>query len=177
MTSSIDQDARAVFLPAFDNLQFEEALVSFLEMGGCSVLIGESRAEYVARAMSKERLAAETPDKFRACIARLKARRPELIVAVDQEIGGIERLQGLVSPLPGRAEANSLSEEMLEERCFRTAAAARELGVTMFLAPIADIVDGSNPWLSGRTPGNDLQATARMVAAFVRGVQRAGCRP
>ncbi|AOF93354.1 hypothetical protein BSY16_5504 (plasmid) [Sinorhizobium sp. RAC02] len=174
MTFSPDQDARAILLPAFDTFDFMDVMEPFLEKGGCSVLIGENRAEYVARAMSAERLAGETADVFRGHVARLKAICPQLIVAVDQELGGIQRLQGLVPSLPSLDEAHALSDEALEERCRVTAVAARELGVSMFLAPIADVIDGQNPWLRGRTMGTYPEAVARLVSAFVKGVQSAG---
>ena len=174
MTFSPDQDARAILLPAFDTLDVTDVMVPFLEKGGCSVLIGETRAEYVAREMSAERLADETPDVFHACIARLKAVTPHLIVAVDQELGGIQRLQGLVPPLPALDEAHALDDETLAERCRSTASAARKLGVSMFLAPIADVIDGQNQWLRGRTMGSYPEAVARLVSAFVKGVQSAG---
>lgn len=174
MTFTVDQDARAVVLPAFDTLDIADVMVPFLEQGGCSVLIGESRAEYVARAMSSERLSAETAEGFHACIAALKTIAPQLIVAVDQELGGIQRLDGLVPALPSLEEAQGLADEALAERCRITAAAARNLGVSMFLAPIADIIDGQNPWLRARTMGGDPQSVARLVAAFVKGVQAAG---
>lgn len=174
MNYSLDEDARAVMLPAFDSLDFAHEAETFLEKGGYSVLIGETRAEYVSRAMSKERLASETPILFRAFVERLKTRRPDLIVAVDQEMGGIQRLQGLVPSLPELAEADVLTDDALADRCFDTARAARELGVSMFLAPIADIVDGQNPWLRNRIMGADARTVARLVSAYVKGVQRAG---
>lgn len=174
MTFSLEQDARAVILPAFDTLDVAEIMIPFLEKGGCSLLIGETRAEYVARAMSAERLAVETAELFRASIDRLRSVCPQLIVAVDQELGGIQRLEGIAPPLPSLAEARGLTDEALIERCRLSAAAARDLSVTMFLAPIADVVDGQNPWLRGRTMGSDPQSVARLAAAFVTGVQSAG---
>lgn len=174
MTFTLDQDARAIFLPAFDNLDFADVMEPFLEKGGRSVLIGETRSEYVARKMSKERLATETPHLFQACIERLRARCPELIVAVDQELGGIQRLEGLAPSFPDLRDVRLLSESSLIERCRTTAEAARKLGVTMFLAPIADIVDGQNPWLHNRTMGTDAQSVAKLVSAFIEGVQAAG---
>ncbi|TCN22802.1 glycoside hydrolase family 3 N-terminal domain-containing protein [Sinorhizobium americanum] len=174
MTHTLDQDARAILLPAFDNLDFADVMEPFLEKGGRSVLIGETRAEYVARNMSQNRLSTETPEIFRAAVDRLRARCPELIVAVDQELGGIQRLQGLVPAFPDLENAWALSEEVLAERCRQVAAAAREIGVTMFLAPIADVVDGRNPWLHNRTMGTDAETVARLVSAFVKGVQHAG---
>lgn len=174
MTYSLDQNARAVLLPAFDNLIFAEVMNPFLDMGGHSILIGETRAEYTARSMSKERLATETPSMFRTSVEKLRVRCPELIVAVDQEMGGIQRLQGLAPALPELVDTRSMTDDELAEHCFGTAKAARELGVSMFLAPIADIVDGQNPWLDNRTMGTDPQNVARLVGAFVKGVQRAG---
>ncbi|MGJ7042355.1 beta-N-acetylhexosaminidase [Shinella sp. BE166] len=174
MTFSPDEDARAILLPAFDTLDVLDVMVPFLEKGGCSVLIGETRAEYVARAMSAERLAGETPAVFQARIAELKSVAPHLIVAVDQELGGIQRLTGLVPPLPSLDEAHALDDASLAERCRITASAARELGVSMFLAPIADVIDGQNQWLRGRTMASYREAVARLVSAFVTGVQSAG---
>ncbi|MGO1074986.1 glycoside hydrolase family 3 N-terminal domain-containing protein [Inquilinus sp. CA228] len=174
MTFTLDQDARAVLLPAFDNLDFAGVMEPFLDRGGVSVLIGETRAEYVARDMSRERLASETPELFRASVERLKARCPELIVAVDQELGGIQRLKGLAPPLPALEETRTLSDDEVAERCRVSAEGARKLGVTMFLAPVADVVDGQNPWLRGRTMGADARTVARLASAFVTGVQRAG---
>lgn len=174
MTPSPDQDARAVLLPAFDTLDITDVMVPFLQKGGCSVLMGETRSEYVARSMSAERLAGETADVFHACIARLKAVTPDLIVAVDQELGGIQRLAGLVPPLPSLDEAHALGDGALAERCRVTASAARKLGVSMFLAPIADVIDGQNQWLRARTMGSYPEAVARLVSAFVKGVQSAG---
>lgn len=110
--------------------------------------------------MSKERLVSETPSIFRASIEKLKSRCPNLIVAVDQELGGIQRLQGLVPPLPELVDANLLNDDELAEQCFQTARVARELGVSMFLAPIADIVDGQNSWLENRTMGPDAKTVA-----------------
>ena len=174
MTFSLEQNARAIFLPAFDSLDFDAVMLPFLDMGGRSVLLGETRAEYVARAMSKERLSSETPEMVRGRIDVLKNHCPEIIVAVDQELGGIQRLEGLVPRLPPLPEALSLSANEIAEHCFVTATAARALGVTMFLAPIVDVIDGQNPWLENRTMGTDAPTVAMLAAAYISGVQRAG---
>ncbi len=171
---TIERDARAVFLPAFDSLDFYDVMEPFLLNGGCSILIGESRSEYVARRMSKERLLKENASLLIEKISRLRVARPRLIVAVDEEMAGIRRLERLVPPLPSLVEARSLSLVEVERRCFENAKAARALGVTMYLAPIADVVDGQNPWLAGRTLGTDKEEVSRLVAAYIRGVQRAG---
>ena len=174
MTRSITGDARAVFLPAFADLTFQAVAEPFLQNGGCAVLLGETRSEYLARRMSPERRGTETAASVRRCIDRLRCLAPDLIVAVDEEPGGICRLEGLVPPLPSPEEASAMDEAELAARCFETAAAARALGVTMFLAPVADVVGGRNPWLAGRTMGREAGAVARLVRGYVRGIQRAG---
>lgn len=174
MSETIRRDARAVFLPAFDTLDFQGVMLPFLDAGGYSVLIGETRSEYVARRMSDERLARESNEDFHAAIDNLRRGKRDLIVAVDQELGGIRRLEGLASALPTLLEALSLPADEIEASCFKTAQAAKALGVTMFLGPIADVVTGDNPWLEGRTLGRDKREVGRIVSAFIRGVQRAG---
>ena len=174
MRAEIVLGAHAVLFPAFDQWDVDEVMAPFLDKGGCTILVGESRQEYVRRRMTAERRRAETPDLFRSTLDRLKARTNGLIVAVDEELGGIRRLEGLVPDLPPLPEATTMPAEALEAACFDNASAARELGVTMYLAPIVDVVDGTNPWLNGRSLGRDPDVVARLGAAFVRGVQKAG---
>lgn len=175
MTYSVDENAHAVFLPAFEQLDFPDFAKLFIDRGGRSVLLGESRSEYVARAMSDRRRMDESADRFRASIEGLRAVSADrLIIAVDQEMGGIQRLEGLVPDLPAISELQAMSSAEISARCYRCALAARELGITMFLAPIADILDGPNSWLAGRTLGSDRSDVTRYVTAYVEGVQRAG---
>lgn len=174
MSHSLDQDARAVLLPAFAGTELSDQVRRFLDMGGVSILLGESRAEYVARRMSAERQAAETPETFRSVTADAKARSGRLMAFVDQELGGICRLHGLVPPLPDPAALARIEDSVLEERAFAVARAAAAIGVNGFLAPIVDVVIGQNPWLQGRTWSTDANRIGLLSAAYVRGVQRAG---
>lgn len=174
MPDNLLKDARAVFLPAFDTLGFHDVMVPFIEQGGYSVLIGESRQEYLARRMSRHRLDHETAADFLASVEPLKSINNHLLVAVDEEMGGIQRLEGLVPSLPTPVEAGTMSDDALQKQAHLTAAAARQLGVNLFLSPIADVVDGVNPWLSGRTIGKDVSTVSRIVEQSVRGIQAAG---
>lgn len=174
MNDFIRRNARAVFLPAFDSLDFHDVMTPFLNEGGCSILIGESRSEYVNRQMSSERRLRETRQVFTDSIRQLRQIRRPLIVAVDEELAGIRRLEALVPALPSFGELGDLAESEIEARSFENALAAKAMGVTMFLSPVADVVTGNNPWLAGRTLGKNPHQVARIVAAFVKGVQRAG---
>ncbi len=173
--SDLSQDIHACFLPAFGDLTLLSQVRRFLEAGCVAVLPGESRQEYVARKMSDARRSEETAAMFRelAEAARDLAGHP-VLVAVDQELGGIERLHALVPPLPSASEAARMTEAEIAEAAEAVARGARGLGVNMFLSPIVDVVTGSNPWLLGRTVSADPAIQGRVAAAFVRGAQRAG---
>ncbi|WGS53855.1 glycoside hydrolase family 3 protein [Paraburkholderia sp. D15] len=169
------QDAYAVLLPAFGGLELDDAVLRHLDRGGVSVLLGESRDEYVARAMSDERRANESAAQFNDVVER--ARRQAgggVIVAIDQELAGIQRLHRLAPALPGFDTARGLSADDIAQRCAEVARAARGLGVNLFLAPIVDVVSGINPWLERRNLGVDPHEVSRIASAFVRGVQSAG---
>jgi beta-N-acetylhexosaminidase len=157
------------------DLQIEPWLKGLLGSGTMSVLIAETREEYVARAMTDERRHTETA----ADIARFtKQVRDEVggaaVLALDQEPWGIQRLHDLVPAFPAPSELVTMTESDIVEAAAAVAAQARRLGVTMFLSPVLDVLTGPNPWLHGRTLELDHEDVGRIAAAFVRGVQRAG---
>jgi beta-N-acetylhexosaminidase len=137
-------------------------------------LLGESREEYVTRKVSEERKSGETAETFLHVTQEAAALAGDLLVAVDQEIGGICRLHDLVPHFPPAAELPAYDVESFEILSASVAAAAKSLGVNCFLAPILDIVTDQNPWLSGRTWSTDPHVIARLSSAYIRGVQGAG---
>jgi beta-N-acetylhexosaminidase len=152
---TVERLAHAVLLPAVAGLD-TTALEPLLDRGCRAVLLGETRAEYLARAMSPERVAAETAELVRETIAALRAHTSdELLVAVDHEVVGIRRFGHLLQP-------DAPAEEL------------RELGVNVALGPIVDVVRGENPWLSGRNLGPDAGAVAEAGRAAVEELQAAG---
>jgi beta-N-acetylhexosaminidase len=174
MSSDTLRDAYAVLLPAIAGMDLEHQFGPLLAAGCQAILIGEERAEYVGRRMSAHRLATETAEGFTVPLGRLRAEHGPFIVAVDQELGGIQRLEGFTPRLPSAAVAATLSDEQIERAVYASARRARELGVTMFLAPIADVVTGSNPWLQDRTLGADAATVTRIASAFARGAMKGG---
>lgn len=168
-------DAYAVLLPAFASLELNESVLRYLDNGGVSLLFGESREEYVARSMTVARRSSETAEAFRTAVdeARQRTRAP-LLIAVDQELGGIERLHDLVPSMPSAAPAVDVRSSEIAACSYTMARAARSLGVNLFLAPIVDVVTGENPWLKGRHLGSDECEVSRIACAFVRGAQEAG---
>ncbi|MBD1554976.1 glycoside hydrolase family 3 N-terminal domain-containing protein [Pseudomonas typographi] len=175
MPDDLSRAAYSVLLPAFSGLQLDDTVSQFLRQGGVSILLGETREEYLDRRMSVERRNSENASGFRAITdAAGKLAGSPILVAVDQELGGIERLHKLVPTMPTRPALHELSSEEIEAVSFSVATAARGFGVNLFLAPIVDVVTGPNPWLTGRDLGTDAAEVARISCAFIAGVQRAG---
>jgi beta-N-acetylhexosaminidase len=173
--TTILDDAHAVFLPAIDERVIPPHIVEHLGAGGTSLLVGESRAEYVARGMSAERCAEETTAWFEQFTSTVRsAAGGQALIAVDQEVGGIQRMHGLVTPLPSREDFVEMSQGEIEGGASRLAEESAALGVNVVLSPIVDIVTGANPWLAGRTVSPDPNVMSRTMSAFVRGLQRSG---
>lgn len=175
MSSELHQAAYSVLLPAFGDLHLDDNVRRYLSRGGVSILLGETRDEYVGRDMSQARKGTETGADFIAIAAEATALAgAPVLIAVDQELGGIERLHQLVPAIASRTQLNDLSAQDIEQRSFDMATVARGLGVNLFLAPIVDVVTGANPWLHNRHLGADPVEISRVSCAFIRGVQRAG---
>jgi beta-N-acetylhexosaminidase len=174
MKKNRTRDAHAVILPAFDTMTLRDSVKRFLENGGCSILLGESRPEYVARKVSDDRRSTETADTFLRVTEEASGLAGNLLVAVDQEIGGICRLHDLTPQFAPIEQLTGYQTMDFEKICAFVAADAKNLGVNCFLAPILDVVTGANPWLSGRTWSTDPNEIARISCAYIRGVQSAG---
>ncbi len=174
MKKSRTKDAHAVILPAFDTTTLSDSVKRFLENGGCSILLGESRKEYVARKVSDGRKSTETADTFLRVTKEAANLAGVLLVAVDQEIGGICRMHDLIPQFPAVEELANYDADSFEKISVSIATAAKDLGVNCFIGPILDVVTGQNPWLSGRTWSTDPDEIALISSAYIRGVQAAG---
>ncbi len=98
-----------------------------------------------------------------------------LLVSADLEAGVGMRFQDTTYwPWPMAVAATG--DPSLAERQGRVVAEeARAIGVNQIYAPVADVnVDPANPVINVRSYGEDPQAVAGFVAAFVRGVQSGG---
>ena len=104
------------------------------------------------------------------------AGRP-LVLATDEEGGDVTRLDTVRgSVAPGAAALGFLDDVTVTEETYAAIGARlAEAGLTMDLAPVADVnIDPLNPVIGLRSFGADPALAGRHVAAAVRGVQRAG---
>ncbi|MFI5272896.1 MAG: glycoside hydrolase family 3 protein [Ktedonobacterales bacterium] len=108
--------------------------------------------------------------------ARAAGHPAPLMIATDQENGLVQRLGDGVTPFPGNMALGATSSaELTEAVAEATGAELRALGITMNLAPDADVNNNAaNPVIGVRSFGADPHEVARLVVAAVRGYQRAG---
>jgi beta-N-acetylhexosaminidase len=119
----------------------------------------------------------ESPDQVAELTAGLRAGRPELVVAIDEEGGDVTRLEAASgSSYPGSWALGVVDDPALTEGV--AAAIGADLaaaGVNVNLAPVADVNSNPrNPIVGIRSFGSDEELVARHVAAFVTGLQRIG---
>ncbi len=118
----------------------------------------------------------EDPRQVRELSAAIRAVRPDLLLAVDQEGGRVQRLrQGFVRLPAMRALADNANAEQLAEDCgWVMASEVLAAGLDLSFAPVLDLdhqrsaVVGSSSFV-----GNPELAT-RLAGAFIRGMNAAG---
>ncbi len=112
----------------------------------------------------------------RALVAEtLAAAGRPLVIAIDQEGGGVVRLQGVAVP-PSAMALGAVDDPALSERLgAATGRGLRAIGVNVDFAPVADVQSNpGNPIVGDRSFGADPALVGRHVAAFVRGLQATG---
>jgi beta-N-acetylhexosaminidase len=118
-----------------------------------------------------------SPAQVAALTAALRAERPDVLVAVDEEGGDVTRLDAATgSAVPGPYALGVVDDEALTRSVGhalgRRLAAA---GITVDLAPVADVNSNpDNPIIGVRAFGAAPDLVARHVRATVEGMQAAG---
>jgi beta-N-acetylhexosaminidase len=167
--------ATGILIPELPGLTLTEGVRTFLKEGGKAVLLGETRTEYVERRMSGERRSSETADMIKSLTDEMtELVGARVLVAIDQELTGINRLHDLVTPLPSLDQVHRMASEDIVSLTRRLGEEMLALGVTMNFAPVLDVMTGPNGWLDGRHFGDDATEVARIGSAFVTGMRRAG---
>ncbi|TDC59632.1 glycoside hydrolase family 3 protein [Micromonospora sp. KC207] len=116
-------------------------------------------------------------DQVAALTAALRAERPDVVVAIDEEAGDVTRIESRRgSSRPGNLALGVVDDAELTTEVARDL--GRELasvGVTLDYAPDADVNSNpANPVIGVRAFGADPALVARHTAAWVRGLQAGG---
>jgi beta-N-acetylhexosaminidase len=119
----------------------------------------------------------DTPEQLAELTAALHAERPGLLIGIDEEGGDVTRLDAATgSPVPSPLALGVVDDtELTRAVHYATARRLAAAGVTLNLAPIADVNSNpDNPVIGVRSFGADAHLVARQVAAAVAGTQDAG---
>ncbi|WDZ82224.1 glycoside hydrolase family 3 protein [Micromonospora cathayae] len=117
------------------------------------------------------------PTQVAALTAALRAERPDVIVAIDEEGGDVTRIEsGPGSSRPGNLALGAVDDPYLTEEVARDLGVElAAAGVTLNYAPDADVNSNpDNPVIGVRAFGADPALVARHTAAWVRGLQAGG---
>ena len=107
----------------------------------------------------------------------LRAERPELVVAIDEEGGDVTRLEAEDgSSYPGNWALGVVDDvELTRAVAGAMAGDLADAGVNLDFAPVADVnTAADNPIIGVRSFGSDAELVARHVAAFVEGLEAGG---
>lgn len=111
-----------------------------------------------------------------ALIAKLRLRIPgDPLIASDLERGCGQQVREFTSLPPAMAIAACDDDEAAWEAGILTAVEAREAGIDVVFAPVADVNTAStNPIIATRSFGGDPAQVARLASAFARGLDEGG---
>lgn len=120
----------------------------------------------------------ESPAQVRELVKAIRAVRPDIIVAIDQEGGRVQRLRNGVLRLPALGDVAALGGQQAEQAA--TAAAwlmATEMlacGIDISFAPVLDLDYGRSAVIGNRSLGGDPQQVIRLAKAYIEGLKQAG---
>ncbi len=163
---SVEARAGQVIVATYSGLEPPTDLVRDLGLAGVILLGDNVPADPRALAATIESLQQADPRPY------------PLVVAVDQEGGPVTRVGAPATLFPPAMALGAADDAGLATRA--AAASGREmraLGVTMVVAPVADVTRPSDPTIGVRSPGGRPDLVGRIAAAQVAGYEQAGVVP
>jgi beta-N-acetylhexosaminidase len=116
----------------------------------------------------------EAPEQIQGLITAIrKARNGDILIAVDQEGGRVQRFQQGFSRLPAAA-LYAEQPELAEAAGWLMAAELLAVGVDFSFAPVLDVDCGVSEIIGDRSFSTDSALAAQLAAAFRLGMQSAG---
>ncbi len=123
----------------------------------------------------------EDPQQLMHLVHALRRRRPDLLLAVDQEGGRVQRLRQGLQPLPEMAAFGDLYERSPEQAlqaahhvAWLLASEVLALGVDISFAPVLDLNPGVSAVIGRRAVHADPHIATAVLKAFIAGMREAG---
>ncbi|HET8707014.1 MAG TPA: beta-N-acetylhexosaminidase, partial [Pseudomonadales bacterium] len=125
----------------------------------------------------------DTPAQVAALCAAIRAVRPEILIAVDQEGGRVARFrQGFSSLPPMRVlgklyDQNASAALHLAEQCgWLMATEVLSVGVDISFAPVLDVDTGNSAVIGDRAFHANPIIASELILQFINGMHRAGMK-
>lgn len=123
----------------------------------------------------------ENAAQVQALCASLRRLRPDLLLAIDQEGGRVQRLREGVTRLPSMrllAEGYEEDPQATVQRCqdagWLLGMEMAACGLDLSFAPVLDVDGGTSTVIGDRSFSRDPQAVAVLAGAFISGLHDAG---
>lgn len=124
----------------------------------------------------------DNPEQLQILTSEIKAlRQPELLIAVDQEGGRIQRFQKGFTTLPSARELGEIYDKDKPQGLNHSfsigktmASELRALGVDLSFAPVLDLDYSLSTVITNRSFHKDKQAVTELAGAYIQGMQQAG---
>lgn len=118
----------------------------------------------------------EHPRQVRELCASIRAIRPDLLLAVDQEGGRVQRLRQGFTRLPAmRSIAERPEAQALARHCgWLMAAEVLAVGLDLSFAPVLDLDHQRSAVVGTRAFEGDPERAAQLAGAFIQGMNEAG---
>ncbi|MGL3045427.1 beta-N-acetylhexosaminidase [Acinetobacter pecorum] len=122
----------------------------------------------------------ESPAQVRALTDHMRQVRPDILIAVDQEGGRVQRLRQGFTLLPAMGKfgelytSDSLRALELAEKCgWLMATEVLAVGIDFSFAPVLDL-NGISDVIGDRSFAQNIQDIIPLASAFLKGMKRAG---
>ena len=116
----------------------------------------------------------DNPQQVQALVKAIRAaRQGDILIAVDQEGGRVQRFQNGFTRLPPAA-AYKQNPELAEAAGWLMAAEVLAVGVDFSFAPVLDVDCGVSEIIGNRSFSSDSEQAAELAGAFHRGMRAAG---
>lgn len=118
----------------------------------------------------------EDPKQVRELCASIRAIRPDLILAIDQEGGRVQRLRQNMLTLPamGSFREHPNAVELANYCGWLMATEILAIGLDISFAPVLDINYQRNQVIGKRAFADNAEQITELAGAFIQGMQRAG---
>lgn len=122
-----------------------------------------------------------TPLQLRTLIQEIRAQRPDILIAVDQEGGRVQRFRQHFTALPAPRKFGQVYEQdpqmakiFAETAGWVMAAELRQYDIDFSFAPVLDVDFTHSEVIGDRAFHTDPNVIAELAGSFIRGMHRAG---